>query len=939
MELTDLVLRCYTQPKKVRRKHLSANEEKDNRRILVLDTETSVDLRQSLKFGSFAIYGRGELAFRGIFYDNVDKGELVILQGYIETMKADSQELALMTAREFVDKVLLPEVYDLKTLCVGFNLPFDLSRLAISWGNARRSNRGGFSFKMIEDPRYPRLIVKNIDSRRAFIQFANGLPEGKFSNSYRKGRRRTFRGRFLDLKTLAFALTDRSHSLLSAGKRFGCSVLKSEAEEHGCVTDEYIAYNLNDVAATYDLFLHMDDDFRHYHLDKPANRLYSPASIGKDYLDRMGVTPFLQRNPDFPPDILGCLMNAFYGGRSEVRVRKTPVDVVVLDFLSMYPTVCILQDMWHFFIASKVEAEDDTEEVRRFLETVDLVQLAKPETWKRLKAICLVLPDEDVFPARCSYGSAVAYNIGINCISSEKAIWYSLADVIASKLLGGKTPTVVKALRVVTLRQQRGLHPIEIIGGRKVDPRTEDFFLALMEYRHELKGRLKSIDRESSPDEYDRIDNMQKTVKTIANATAYGIAVQVNVTETDGNGEVDVYTGDTRFTVSNDTVETPGEHFNPSVAVFVTSAARLVLAITEHLLEQVKATYAYCDTDGIGVPKEHAKMIQDYFQNLTPYSFDDPIFKIERDGTFLGISAKRYAIYKLDGRKVEIIDAKSHGLGHIIGIHQKRNAEDGDKDSSSMSEEIWKDIISYHLGILDADSFSSKYAPYHIISKLAISSPHVMSRFKCLNKGKNYAECIKPFNFALVGSQCVMDERRCQPIKPIAPFRKDFTMAPYDEFIDYNSGERMRGEVYWRTLDEYLWGYMNHKEAKFEGDIGTLQRRHLRVRDIVYIGKESNRLDEVEVLGVQGDEYTTYVEEGGVQKDTHRIAEFVISLTNEEAGRHGINPRQLQRWKKTLAAGKPLELYSKTRRKLEQANRTAVQADSSHICEELGLVD
>jgi len=52
----------------------------------------------------------------------------------------------------------------------------------------------------------------------------------------------------------------------------------------------------------------------------------------------MGVEEFFFRNPNFPLDVIGNAMESFFGGRSEVRIRKTPVDVVVIDSLSIYPT-------------------------------------------------------------------------------------------------------------------------------------------------------------------------------------------------------------------------------------------------------------------------------------------------------------------------------------------------------------------------------------------------------------------------------------------------------------------------------------------------------------------------------------------------------------------------------------------------------------------------
>ena len=70
-----------------------------------------------------------------------------------------------------------------------------------------------------------------------------------------------------------------------------------------------------------------------------ASRAYSPATIGKAYLREMGVRSPAKR---VDPEILGYGMSAYYGGRAECRIRRTPVPVVYCDFLSMYPTVCAL---------------------------------------------------------------------------------------------------------------------------------------------------------------------------------------------------------------------------------------------------------------------------------------------------------------------------------------------------------------------------------------------------------------------------------------------------------------------------------------------------------------------------------------------------------------------------------------------------------------------
>ncbi len=56
--------------------------------------------------------------------------------------------------------------------------------------------------------------------------------------------------------------------------------------------------------------------------------------------------------------------------------------------------------------------------------------------------------------------------------------------------------------------------------------------------------------------------------------------------------------------------------------------------------------------------------------------------------------------------------------------------------------------------------------------------------------------------------------------------------------------------------------YLNHSESKIQNgeETGKMKRRHLLVgaKGIKYIGKESNELEETEVLGVLEDSYVEY---------------------------------------------------------------------------------
>lgn len=279
-------------------------------RVLVFDTETTNDQFQNLKFGSVQVYHYDKLKFQYIFYDHITEKELAILQEY-----SKNHNIPLITVAEFIDNIFHSLVYDLKTVCIGFNLPFDLSRLIFSFGDARGRNKGGFSLKLSENPENPRVIIKHLDSKRAFISFSNAFSRKRGNVRNKKGQSNKFRGHFLDLRTFTFALTNESHTLESACELFNTDIKKSIAEEHGKITPEYIDYNINDVNATYSLFCKTIEEFKKYNLSISPTKIYSPASLGKAYLKAMDIKSFQELNPTFPKEILGYVMQTYYGGK------------------------------------------------------------------------------------------------------------------------------------------------------------------------------------------------------------------------------------------------------------------------------------------------------------------------------------------------------------------------------------------------------------------------------------------------------------------------------------------------------------------------------------------------------------------------------------------------------------------------------------------------
>ena len=161
-------------------------------------------------------------------------------------------------------------------------------------------------------------------------------------------------------------------------------------------------------------------EYERHPIDLPITHAYSPASIGKAYLAAMGIAPILERQSDFPPDVLGDAMAAYFGGRAEARIRKVAVPVVYVDFLSMYPTVCSLMNLWRFLTAQRIEVDGRDREVKEFLATITLDECFDPATWQEFAGLVQIIPDGDVLPVRAKYGGPANWQIGVNPYTSRR---------------------------------------------------------------------------------------------------------------------------------------------------------------------------------------------------------------------------------------------------------------------------------------------------------------------------------------------------------------------------------------------------------------------------------------------------------------------------------------------------------------------------------------
>lgn len=859
----EAAVRVYTKLKKQPKKYSFPREEVPNfERVFVFDTETRADENQALTFGSFVIVQGNVTESFGIFYDpqTITSRELSIL---IEYRQKDPL-VKLYTLEEFIHKVFYPIVYDQQVPCIAFNLPFDISRLAVDYGYARRKMLGGFTFKLDKNEKaYPPIIIKKKDGD-ALIRFQHT----KISK---------FKGYFVDCQNLAIVLIDRKRiSLSQACERFNKKHQKLGVAEHGKITKEYIDYNVEDTLATAELFGHLKEEYARYSIQLPLTKVHSSASMGKAMLEELGIRPFQEQNPNFSSHLLGKISQAYYGGRCEARIRKTPTEVSVLDFSSMYPTLFILLGLYDFLIAEKIDFFDDTKEVQMFLEQVTAKELQKPETWKKLNVIVELVPDDDLLPVRAKYNNE-SFTVGLNHISSKHRLWYGLPSLILSKLITGKTPKIKSAIRFVAVGKQKTLKKSTILK-IEINPKTDNLFKLLVEEKEKSK-MLK--------------DGRDKAIKILANATSYGIFIELNKDETER--DLTVYSGG-KFFSDFKRVEKEGKYYCPIIAMMITDGAKLLLGLGDVILKNHDAVIAYTDTDSMFVPMEYTNKIVDFYDSLNPYSNITHLLKIEESAILLyAISAKRYVLYRFDNGKFVIDECESdenyslHGLGHLLNPFGKQ--------VKRWQKLIWEDILRLHYEKISLETFLNKYRNFYVISQFTVSTTSLMKRFGPLNKNNEYRKNIKPFNFFNIGFGNQKD------VKPIAPYSKDSQTMPYSYFIDYVTGKKMKGQQYFKSLADELWSYIEHPEAKLNGTHGMLQRKHLQVDRLFYIGKEVDKIEE-NMSGLDNLDQNVY------QNPKEAVSFF--SRPWKEVKECGISKMQFYRIRKKLNSDKKLILRKRT---------------------------
>lgn len=821
--------------------------------IIIFDTETTTDPTQRFLFGSFRYVVRyqGKLSTIAeglvyaddlIEYDPDGYNELV---RYVDKHNAHvdyqfmgprepSWKLYLISRSQFVERWIWRIGYQREATIVGFNLPFDLSRIALDVTDARKPFTDGFSFALYKYDLRPRLRIKHVSSTKSFIGWTYGnVPDGT-----------GFRGNFVDLRTATFALTNRKHSLQTACEAFNCPIGKVAAEGHGTISESYIDYNRNDVGATLSLYAAVLEEFERHPLGTTLAKIYSPASIAKAYYRAMGMTPPLERFT-VNDELMGNVMSAFYGGRAECTIRRQSVPVSVLDFTSMYPTVNALMKLWFLLTARDVTTEDATDDVQSMLDHIAIDDCFEQGTWRNFVGIAKVKPNGDILPVRAKYGPDASYNIGINEVTSDTEMWYALPDLVASKLLTGKAPEITEAIRFVPHGTDHRLRSVRLRGEALIEPRSQDFFTWVIEKRAEVKD---------SP--------LGDFLKVLANSGSYGIFAEMNRDDGTEETDVGVWSAGVTWNTRVRHPERPGRYAYPPVAACITAAARLMLAMLERLVTDAGGCWAFCDTDSMAVvsaepggwfdvdiksiPPRKVDQIIERFDALSPYRQDiiPHLLKLEKHGQCYSVSAKRYAI--TDHMNIPV-DWKEHGLGHLMGPYH------------GWTQEAWQALLQ---------NYRPAWFDLPALSRWTVTTPALYHRLRVWNEGKSYQDRVKPFNFV----SALYVEKQHKPIKGqfqlIGPYVHLPELAPLQKWINQYDPESSydistMAEIFTETVKvktygEVLADYLLHPESKFRDrngepcgphTTGRLYRTKLILAGTDYIGKESNKVEQV----VQGE--------------------------------------------------------------------------------------
>ena len=391
-------------------------------------------------------------------------------------------------------------------------------------------------------------------------------------------------------------------------------------------------------------------------------------------------------------------------------------------------------------------------------------------------------------------------------------------------------------------------------------------------------------------------------MKIAGNAAAYGIPIELNLTEHRRKVGLTVYRPDgTAYHTEARRTEEPGTWFHPLLATLVAAGGRLLLATAIALFWEAGGSYVFCDTDSVftaatrtgegndGVPTlswDEAVSIGGSFESLNPYDPDiipgsilelepenrDPDSGELREVRCISLAAKRYALYtpRSDGRPQIIGHSgkrkrSEHGLGHLVAPR--------DMKSEVFHDRWWEHLLCVELGIDDPEP---EWFDDVALGQLGVTSPHTEAAFREFNASLLYEQRVRPWNFCslvhLTRHARAVTDIRCL----IAPYGRDSRkLTELDWFArsarvhephaisQGGSVEFEDGRIPVQTYRDYFHDYRRHPEAKalapdgkpcHRWTTGLLKPPRVHATRLARVGKESSPLADSTDLILEDDE-------------------------------------------------------------------------------------
>src|SRR5262249_12479121 len=146
-----------------------------------------------------------------------------------------------------------------------------------------------------------------------------------------------------DVHSLAGALLSGSWTLKDLSEHLKVKDPKLDEPDFGGTIDEqFLEYAFRDALTTWECFKALRVRYESYGLTlTPISRIISEASLYKACLRQMGIKSWMQLQPDFPRWLLSIIMSTYFGGRSEMKLRRLIRRILACDFRSAYPSTSI----------------------------------------------------------------------------------------------------------------------------------------------------------------------------------------------------------------------------------------------------------------------------------------------------------------------------------------------------------------------------------------------------------------------------------------------------------------------------------------------------------------------------------------------------------------------------------------------------------------------